>query len=423
VREPVADDWSELEAEHSEHPSGKRAKEVIPFSRIAFEVSREVARYAKKFSVAGQMDLLTGEKRSEPVKQGRIDWDESQVNRNEDGEFARKGEPAGKPSESKHQKPPSLSKDEFTKQYNEAFDRLMDYPPNEVGSQVYAEKLAKLENEYPEFAKQMDEEAELAKPEKKPGVPSMQTSLFDTEPSGQKKLFDYVAPKKADNKKKPESQASLLESIDDDLKAQQAANRPLSGQRDMFSRAIAAEVARYSGQRRHSYDPDQKRDESGQWSKTGSNLGRVTPDGKHLVVSEPTVLEHGDAINVIPAGDKLEGSFLHLHHEKDDDGREWHSVNVYRGRRKYIHGPDYEEFEAADEARKHMHRLAEEETRHHTTVHFLDDDGTIPEMTEVPTQFGKKLDYEYPQDYEGDGVNGDEDRLGDVFELPDASTR
>ena len=132
---------------------------------------------------------------------------------------------SGKPQKSL--KPQKLTQSEFIHQYNEAFERLMDYSPNEVGSQVYAEKLAKLEEDYPEFAKQMDEEAEKVgatgkpiEPEKRPGVPGMQSSLFDEEASGQKQLFNYVPPKKGENKPKP-VESSLLEKIGDELKEKQ----------------------------------------------------------------------------------------------------------------------------------------------------------------------------------------------------------
>lgn len=78
------------------------------------------------------------------------------------------------------------------------------------------------------------------------GVPGMQKSLFDAEPSGQKKLFDYVAPSKADSRKKKE--ADLLDGVNDRLKKvlknkktlspadllTNVTHDPLAGQREMF---------------------------------------------------------------------------------------------------------------------------------------------------------------------------------------------
>lgn len=246
-REPGSDDdWSEPEHEQSSHPSGKRAKEVIPFSRGASEqIQREVVRYAKA-SAAGQKDLFSGEKRSEPVKQGRIDWDESKVKRNADGEFATKEGGDATADHTEPNKSKKLTREEFRQQYNEHFERLMSYSPNEVGSHVFAEKMAELEDEYPEFAKEMDDESnqdpvsQETPEEFAPGVPGMQTSLFDEDANGQKQLFNYVSPKKGDQKPAKEPTApSTLEAIEDQQQKEKI--EPIAGQKYLLDEPPAVQ--------------------------------------------------------------------------------------------------------------------------------------------------------------------------------------
>lgn len=45
-----------------------------------------------------------------------------------------------------------MTYEEFKKIYTETFKKMMSYNPNQCGSGVYADKMADLENEYPEFA-------------------------------------------------------------------------------------------------------------------------------------------------------------------------------------------------------------------------------------------------------------------------------
>jgi predicted RNA methylase len=44
----------------------------------------------------------------------------------------------------------------FRKEYEELFNRMMSYSPNEVGSGIYADKMAKLSDDYPEFMDRFD---------------------------------------------------------------------------------------------------------------------------------------------------------------------------------------------------------------------------------------------------------------------------
>ena len=48
--------------------------------------------------------------------------------------------------------------EEFANVYRTTFARLMSYKPTEVGSGIYAEKLADLADAYPEWAEQVEEE-------------------------------------------------------------------------------------------------------------------------------------------------------------------------------------------------------------------------------------------------------------------------
>lgn len=261
-REPgMDDDWSEPEQPRSEHSSGKRAKDVVPFSRIA------LARmdYSKRISAPGQIDVVSGEKRSEPLKQSRIEWDESKVKRNADGEFVSK---ESSPEESSTAVDPGKSaalarqetylkgdRAEYTGNVVDGFHevemmegihkgekKLTSRGPE--GEQPFAERN---KAEYQEMqdgfrrlamAKAADKGSEPKR--EKPGIPGQQTSLFDEDDSGQKQLFDYVPPKKGDLKKKTESSPSTLESIEDEERKHQQENKPIAGQRDMFSRIASA---------------------------------------------------------------------------------------------------------------------------------------------------------------------------------------
>ena len=49
---------------------------------------------------------------------------------------------------------------DFKKEYSEAFRLMMKYPPNQAGSKIYAEKMAALADEYPEFAERAESEGD-----------------------------------------------------------------------------------------------------------------------------------------------------------------------------------------------------------------------------------------------------------------------
>ena len=52
-----------------------------------------------------------------------------------------------------------MSYEDFKKEYLGAFKTMMNYHPNEVGSLIWAEKMSELEDKFPSFAKQAEEEA------------------------------------------------------------------------------------------------------------------------------------------------------------------------------------------------------------------------------------------------------------------------
>lgn len=55
-------------------------------------------------------------------------------------------------------KKPKLTFDEFRKQYQSLFSQMMKYKPNEIGSQEFADKMAALADQYPEWAEQVEDE-------------------------------------------------------------------------------------------------------------------------------------------------------------------------------------------------------------------------------------------------------------------------
>lgn len=52
---------------------------------------------------------------------------------------------------------PRLSYEEFAKKYKYAFKKMMEYGPDKVGSKVYTEEMAKLAEQYPEWADKVEE--------------------------------------------------------------------------------------------------------------------------------------------------------------------------------------------------------------------------------------------------------------------------
>jgi hypothetical protein len=51
-----------------------------------------------------------------------------------------------------------MTLEEFKTVYTKTFNTMMQYSPNEVGSTIYAEKLAVLSDEYPEFTEIVEAE-------------------------------------------------------------------------------------------------------------------------------------------------------------------------------------------------------------------------------------------------------------------------
>ena len=79
------------------------------------------------------------------------------------------------------------------------------------------------------------EPAKAAEPYKKPSIPGMQQSLLDdSDAPGQRQLFDYVPPKKGDNKPKQSPELSTLEKISDEQKEREQSSKPIAGQRDLL---------------------------------------------------------------------------------------------------------------------------------------------------------------------------------------------
>lgn len=52
-----------------------------------------------------------------------------------------------------------MSFDEFKTAYTTAFRRMMSYTSDQIGSQTYAEEMAKLSDAHPEWADQVEQEA------------------------------------------------------------------------------------------------------------------------------------------------------------------------------------------------------------------------------------------------------------------------
>jgi hypothetical protein len=47
---------------------------------------------------------------------------------------------------------------EFKAEYEALFNRMMSYSPDQVGSGIYAEKMAELADAYPEFDERLEDE-------------------------------------------------------------------------------------------------------------------------------------------------------------------------------------------------------------------------------------------------------------------------
>jgi hypothetical protein len=51
-----------------------------------------------------------------------------------------------------------MSYEEFKKEYESTFKLMMKYSPKQAGAKVYAEKMAELADNYPEFAEAVENE-------------------------------------------------------------------------------------------------------------------------------------------------------------------------------------------------------------------------------------------------------------------------
>ena len=51
-----------------------------------------------------------------------------------------------------------MTYNDFKIEYTDIFKKMMSYSPEQIGSGIYAEKMADLEEQYPEFAEQAENE-------------------------------------------------------------------------------------------------------------------------------------------------------------------------------------------------------------------------------------------------------------------------
>lgn len=51
-----------------------------------------------------------------------------------------------------------MSYQEFKKEYTEIFNKMMNYSPDQVGAGLYADELAVLSDDYPEFEERLEDE-------------------------------------------------------------------------------------------------------------------------------------------------------------------------------------------------------------------------------------------------------------------------
>lgn len=47
---------------------------------------------------------------------------------------------------------------EFKKEYTEIFNRMMGYSPDQAGANIFADKMAELADQYPDFEERLEEE-------------------------------------------------------------------------------------------------------------------------------------------------------------------------------------------------------------------------------------------------------------------------
>jgi hypothetical protein len=76
---------------------------------------------------------------------------------------------------------PEVTFEQFKREYQDAFKRMMSYKPTEVGSQVWAEHMAKMSDAYPEWAAQVEGESGELMPE--PPQPQPTPPAPDTRPT------------------------------------------------------------------------------------------------------------------------------------------------------------------------------------------------------------------------------------------------
>jgi len=233
-----------------------------PRQKTGFDRELEIMFAADNYSRAKQIVEIYGKK---PAGGQRSMFDEEDHPRDPaSGEFVEKdgGAAANAWKPENHVK---IAADSIERLRGGDVYRLLDSSPPGNMNQM-AEYIRKsrpdLAGHVQEATDDINEDRGTKPPEPKPmervGVPGMQKNLFDEEPSGQKQLFDYIAPSKKDVKKA--KQEDLLAGVNSRLKEQlknketlspadlltNVTHEPLAGQRDLFTKRFDIAKERFN---------------------------------------------------------------------------------------------------------------------------------------------------------------------------------
>lgn len=155
-----------------------------------------------------------------------------------------------------------------------------------------------------------------------------------------------------------------------------------------------------------SYDPNEKRDESGKWTSGGATselhkqaekMGtKLTPDGSRIIIEHPSVrkISNGRWAAVASPGDG--SNRIEFAVKPTDEGEHSVLVTVYSPWKKEPYQYSSGVFETEDEAKKHLSNELQEAIDERTQLHRLSSkerrSGTLDKWDRVDTRFGHKFE-------------------------------
>lgn len=111
---------------------------------------------------------------------------------------------------------PDMTYEEFSKKYREAFENMMTYSPDEAGSLQYADEMAKLHDEYPEWAEMVENEALSASVKKEEAAPPTSTPFSQYAADTKTAEYEEEVEEEVEEETGPTHELVYVEQSDED---------------------------------------------------------------------------------------------------------------------------------------------------------------------------------------------------------------